>query len=189
VTDEAIIDAQFAMQTLGEASGQDYLIFGAGIISEEINTSMTDSLLIVGPLAVVFVLLALTIAYRDVLDILLGLFGIAAVLTWTFGFMGWTDIAFNQIFIAVPVLLIGLSIDYAIHIFMRHREERQNGNGEGVRGSMRVALSGVGVALVWVTATTVIGFLSNLTSPVPPIQEFGVVSSWGSSRRCSSSAC
>ena len=179
VTDEAIIDAQLAMQTLGEASGQDYLIFGAGIISEEINTSMTDSLLIVGPLAVVFVLLALTIAYRDVLDILLGLFGIAAVLTWTFGFMGWTDIAFNQIFIAVPVLLIGLSIDYAIHIFMRHREERQNGNGEGVRGSMRVALSGVGVALVWVTATTVIGFLSNLTSPVPPIQEFGVVSSWG----------
>jgi predicted RND superfamily exporter protein len=30
-----------------------------------------------------------------------------------------------------------------------------------------------------VTATTVIGFLSNLTSPVPPIQEFGVVSSVG----------
>ncbi|WP_232701743.1 MMPL family transporter [Halobacterium wangiae] len=179
VTDDAIIDAQLAMQTLGAADGQDYLVFGAGIISEEINTSMTDSLLIVGPLAVVFVLLALAIAYRDVLDILLGLFGIAAVLTWTFGFMGWTDIAFNQIFIAVPVLLIGLSIDYAIHIFMRHREERQNSPGEGVRGSMKIALGGVGVALVWVTATTVIGFLSNLTSPVPPIQEFGVVSSWG----------
>jgi predicted RND superfamily exporter protein len=193
VTDEAIIDAQLAMQDIAEngnqefrVGDQEYLVFGAGIITEEIDSSMVDSLLVVGPLAILFVLVALTVAYRDVIDILLGLFGIGAVLTWTFGFMGWADIAFNQIFIAVPVLLIGLSIDYAIHIFMRHREERA-GNGattggahdDSVRGSMRVALSGVGVALVWVTATTVIGFLSNLTSPVPPIQEFGVVSSVG----------
>ena len=175
-----VIDAQLAMQTLGgQADGGEYLVFGAGIISDEITSSMTDSLLIVGPLAIIFVLIALVVAYRDVLDILLGLFGIGAVLAWTFGFMGWTDIAFNQIFIAVPVLLIGLSIDYAIHIFMRHREERENGGEGGPRGSMRTALVGVGIALIYVTATTVIGFLSNLTSPVPPIREFGIVSSAG----------
>ncbi|MFB6076856.1 MAG: RND family transporter, partial [Candidatus Nanohaloarchaea archaeon] len=46
-------------------------------------------------------------------------------------------------------------------------------------GSMRSALAGVGKALVLVTATTVIGFLSNLTSPVPPIRDFGIVSSVG----------
>jgi predicted RND superfamily exporter protein len=183
-TDQDVIDAQLAIQSIGEDREQDYLVFGAGIISNEINASMADSLLIVGPLAIIFVMLALAIAYRDVIDIVLGLFGIGAVLAWTFGFMGWLDIAFNQIFIAVPVLLIGLSIDYAIHIFMRHREERaalsdaEDGDA-GLQNSMRIALSGVGIALIWVTATTVIGFLSNLTSPVPPIQEFGVVSSFG----------
>ncbi|WP_089670304.1 efflux RND transporter permease subunit [Halobacterium jilantaiense] len=180
VTDDDVVDAQLAMQDLAEDRDLEYLIFGGGIITDEINNSMADSLLIVGPLAVVFVLLALTVAYRDALDIVLGLFGIAAVLAWAFGFMGWTDIDFNQIFIAVPVLLIGLSIDYAIHIFMRHREERHDDDAPAsVRGSMKVALSGVGVALVLVTATTVIGFLSNLTSPVPPIQEFGIVSAVG----------
>jgi predicted RND superfamily exporter protein len=181
--DEAVTDAQLAMQTLtADADGGEYLVFGAGIINEEINNSMTDSILIVGPLAVLFVLVALVVAYRDLLDILLGLGGIAAVLLLTFGFMGWTGIDFNQIFIAVPVLLIGLSIDYAIHIFMRHREERSDGNGDPAldpRASMRTALTGVGIALMYVTATTVIGFLSNLTSPVPPIREFGVVSSVG----------
>ncbi|MFW5939564.1 MAG: MMPL family transporter [Halolamina sp.] len=177
---EDVTDAQLAMQELtDDAEGGDYLVFGAGIIGDEITNSMADSLLIVGPLAIVFVLLALVIAYRDVLDILLGLFGIGAVLAWTFGLMGWAEIAFNQIFIAVPVLLIGLSIDYAIHIFMRHREERQNGGVGAPRGSMRTALVGVGIALLYVTATTVIGFLSNLTSPVPPIREFGIVSSAG----------
>ena len=176
---DRIVDSQLKMQDLGEEYAGEYLIFGSGLITDEINRSMTDSMLIVGPLALVFVLLALAIGYRDILDIILGLFGIGAVLVWTFGFMGWTDIAFNQIFIAVPVLLIGLSIDYAIHIFMRHREERTNGDDMGPRGSMRTALVGVGIALTLVTATTVIGFLSNLTSPVPPIREFGVVSSVG----------
>lgn len=191
---EPVVEAQLAMQTLsGDADGGEYIIFGAGVISDEIDASMTDSLLIVSPLALLFVFFALLIAYRDPLDILLGLVGIGLVLVWTFGFMGWADIAFNQIFVAVPVLLIGLSIDYAIHVFMRHREERlgttdQVDTDSGStpiqdastpREAMRVALGGVGVALVWVTATTVIGFLSNLISPVAPIREFGVVSSVG----------
>ncbi|WP_323174241.1 MMPL family transporter [Natrialba sp. PRR66] len=183
---DELVDAQLAMQSLAndgvDSDTSDVIVFGGGIMGEEINNSMGDSLAIVGPLALLFVVVALIVAYRDLLDILLGLVGIAVVLIWTFGFMGWTGIDFNQMFIAVPVLLIGLSIDYAIHIFMRHREQRQNGGAYGdddARGSMRVALAGVGIALVLVTATTAIGFLSNLTSPVPPIQDFGIVSAVG----------
>ncbi|WP_323676262.1 MMPL family transporter [Halorubellus sp. PRR65] len=179
---ESITDAQLAMQTVTNDAGEvsDVLVFGAGIISDEINRSMADSLAIVGPLALLFVVVALAIAYRDLIDIVLGVFGIGVVLVWTFGFMGWADIAFNQMMIAVPVLLIGLSIDYAIHIFMRHREERNNRHtASDVRGAMRVGLVGVGVALLFVTATTVIGFLANLTSPIPPIKDFGVVSAVG----------
>ncbi|ELY96779.1 MMPL family transporter [Natrialba taiwanensis] len=183
---DELVDAQLAMQSLAndgaDGDTSDVIVFGGGIMGEEINNSMGDSLAIVGPLALLFVVVALIVAYRDLLDILLGLVGIAAVLIWTFGFMGWAGIDFNQMFIAVPVLLIGLSIDYAIHIFMRHREQRQSGGAYGdddARGSMRVALAGVGIALVLVTATTAIGFLSNLTSPVPPIQDFGIVSAVG----------
>ncbi len=193
---ESTVDSQLAIRALGDdaANGLNYTVFGAGVISHEIESSQSDSLTIVGPLALVFVLIALVVAYRDPVDIVLGLLGIGAVLAWTFGFMGWTGINFNQIMIAVPVLLIGLSIDYAIHIFMRHREERMALTGEapsddragsettgegGPRESMRVALAGVGIALLWVTATTVIGFLSNLTSPVPPIRDFGIASSAG----------
>lgn len=176
------IEAQLEMRSLGaEMTPDEYLVFGSGIIAHEIDASMEDSLLIVGPLAILFVLVALTVAYRDPLDIVLGLFGIGSVLVMTFGFMGWTGIDFGQVFIAVPVLLIGLSIDYAIHIFMRHREHRDSDGppSDDIRSAMGVGLAGVGVALVFVTATTAIGFLSNVTSPVPPIQEFGIVSAVG----------
>jgi predicted RND superfamily exporter protein len=175
-----IVESQTAIEAVAKQSmDREVLVFGSGIISEETDQSMADSIAIVGPLALVFVVLTLIVAYRDLLDIALGVFGIFAVLVWTFGFMGWADITFNQIFIAVPVLLIGLSIDYAIHVFMRHREEREEHDDESVREGMTVALASVGVALVWVTATTVIGFLSNLVSPLPPIQDFGIVSSVG----------
>ncbi|GAB7020511.1 efflux RND transporter permease subunit [Halostagnicola bangensis] len=201
--DDEIVDSQLDIRELAgeyddEMAGE-YIVFGGGILTDEIDGSMEDSLAIVGPLALLFVVGALLVAYRDPIDIVLGVAGIGAVLVWTFGFMGWVGISFNQMFVAVPVLLIGLSIDYAIHVFMRHREQREvqrtsdertgsEATGEQreadeatdtVRGSMTVALAGVGVALVWVTATTAIGFLANLVSPIGPIQEFGIVSSVG----------
>ncbi|MDG5821091.1 MMPL family transporter [Natronococcus sp. A-GB7] len=177
---DATLETQLDLRELATQHEQEYVVFGAGIITDEIENSMGDSLAIVGPLALLFVVGALAIAYRDPLDIVMGVVGIGGVLIWTFGFMGWAGIAFNQMMIAVPVLLIGLSIDYAIHVFMRHREQREaDGETSTVRGSMTIALAGVGVALVWVTATTAIGFLANLVSPIAPIQEFGIVSAFG----------
>jgi len=175
-----IVDAQLAMDEIVEQRYDgDAFTFGSGVISDELSGSMNDSLMIVMPLALLFVAVVLTIAYRDLFDILLGMVGIALVLIWTFGFMGWSGIAFSQLMITVPVLLIGLSIDYAIHVLMRHREQREEADNGGARAAMRPALLGVGGALIWVTITAVIGFLSNLTSPLPPLQNFGIVSAFG----------
>ena len=177
--EERIVDSQLELRALAAAQDEEYLVFGFGVVVDEVDRSIGDSLWIVGPLALALVVGTLSVAYRDPLDILLGAGGIGVVLLWTVGFMGWAGIAFNQLFVAVPVLLVGLSIDYAIHVFMRHREHRSGGDGGGVRGSMAVGLAGVGVALVWVTATTAAGFLANLVSPIGPIGEFGLVSAVG----------
>ena len=173
--------AQLELRELANQEDEQYTVFGTGIITDEIDRSFSDSFTIVGPLALLFVVVALTVAYRDLLDIVLGVVGILVVLLWTFGFMGWAGITFNQLLISVPVLLIGLSIDYAIHVFMRHREHRgEEADGTpDVRGSMKTALFGVGVALVWVTATAAIGFLANLVSPIGPLQDFGLTSAFG----------
>ncbi|WP_255192131.1 MMPL family transporter [Natronobeatus ordinarius] len=176
--EERIVESQLELRALAAAHEESYLVFGFGVVVDEIDRSIGDSLWIVGPLALALVVLTLSIAYRDPLDISLGVAGIAVVLLWTFGFMGWAGIAFNQLFVAVPVLLVGLSIDYAIHVFMRHRE-RRSGDDADVRGSMAGALAGVGVALVWVTATTAVGFLANLVSPIDPVGAFGLVSAVG----------
>ncbi|WP_436926115.1 efflux RND transporter permease subunit [Halosimplex amylolyticum] len=174
-----IEDSQAAMVDLApDDDSMSVLIYGDGIVSAEITDSMIDSILLVGPLAIAFVLLVLVVVYRDPIDILLGLFGVALVLVWTFGVMGWFDIAFSQPFIVVLVLLIGLSIDYGLHVVMRYREARETSDTSPSH-AMTVALGTVGVALVYVTTTTAIGFLSNLTSPLTVFRELGIVSAIG----------
>jgi predicted RND superfamily exporter protein len=164
------------------------LVLGDGVIDAELRRSSFDSLGIVGPMAFLFVLVVLLFAYRDLYDVLLGLFGVGCVLAWTLGFMGLAGITFNQLFVAVPVLLMGLSIDYAIHAVMRYREDRPpeaggfqfGAVGEGsIRRAMATALGGVAGAFALVTITTATGFLSNLVSEVPPIRQFGLVSAVG----------
>lgn len=151
---------------------------GNGVVTAEQRQARRDSMQLVAPLALLLVLLTLVAAYRDVLDVAMGFAGIVLVLVWTFGALGWLGIPFSSLFVAVPVLLVGLSIDYAIHVVMRYREARAEAN-RSPREAMRVALPGVGTALVLVTLTTAIGFLSHLTGPIGPLRDIGIISAVG----------
>ena len=177
---EPVVAGHFAAREIATAQPgpERYRAFGEGFFSEQQNAAIGDSLAILGPLALLFVLAALSVAYRDPLDVALGLGGVVLVLVWTFGVMGWVGIEFNQMMIAVPLLLIGLSVDYALHVVMRFRERRTR-QGESVRTAMARSLGGVGTALVLVTATTAVGFLANLTSSMPDLRLFGVVTAVG----------
>ncbi|MFQ3293751.1 MAG: putative RND superfamily exporter protein [Halobacteriales archaeon] len=178
--DQELVDSQVAMREIVEDRyNDDGFIFGLGVVQAETGQAIGDSFTLIGPLALLLVLITLIVAYRDTVDIVLGMIGIGLVLTWTWGFMGWVGLEFNTILTAVPILLIGLSIDFAIHVFMRHREAREDQPGRSVSEGMIAGLAGVGVALVWVTVTTAIGFLSNVVSPIAPLQDFGLVSAVG----------
>jgi len=77
----------------------------------------------------------------------------------------------------VPILIIGLGVDYGIHLTSRYRDEV--GNGSGVTLGATRAIGTVGVALVLATVTTAIGFLTNIVSPIPALADFGILASLG----------
>ncbi len=183
---ETVREGQLTADELAEDTTRDeYRLSGYGLSLVEEQASISDSLSLVGPLALLFVLGTLALAYRDMLDIALGLVGILLVLVWTFGIMGWLGIDFSIMMIAAPILLIGLSIDYSIHVVMRYRENRAGNGvaevdaGTSVREAMRETLVGLGPALVLVTVTAMLGFLSTRVSGVPTLVDFGVVTAAG----------
>jgi predicted RND superfamily exporter protein len=168
---------QLRTDNVVDSVGGEVIVFGSGITSAEFGNVIGDSLIIVVPAAVLFILLFLIVSYRDLADLLLGTFALAMGLIWTFGFMGLAGIPFNQILITIPPLLLAVGIDFGIHTVNRYREERVAGFDIGP--AMRTTTDQLLVAFFIVTGTTVIGFSANLTSALPPIRDFGIVAAVG----------
>ena len=121
---------------------------------------------------------------RTLSDLLLSLGTIVLSIGWMQGVgallgPGFLDIIGppNQISQIGPILLIGLGVDYAIHFTGRYREEL--GNGQSINDSTKNTLSSVGIALSLATLATIVGFLSNVVSPLPEFKDFGITVSFG----------
>src|SRR6056297_1820287 len=163
--------------TVGATGAGSITVFGSGILADEFSNVVADSLILTVPAALLFILLFLSIAYRDLPHMVLGPGALFMAIVWTFGFMGLAGIPFSQILISVPPLLLAVGIDFGIHAVNRYREEREGGTDIG--RSMRITTDQLLVAFGIVTGTTVIGFLANLSSDLPPIRDFGYVAAIG----------
>ncbi|AKU08787.1 MULTISPECIES: efflux RND transporter permease subunit [Haloferax] len=168
---------QEEIQTMTSVSNSDIRVFGSGIISGELGNVIADSLLLVVPAAVLLIFGFLVVAYRDPIDLLLGVVSLVIAVVWTFGFMGLAGIAFSQMLIAVPPLLLAVGIDFGLHAVNRYREERVKDISPVP--SMRTTIKQLSVAFFIVTGTTVLGFLANATSDLAPIRDFGLVAAVG----------
>ncbi|GAA0239004.1 efflux RND transporter permease subunit [Haladaptatus pallidirubidus] len=186
-TPQETYDAQVTIEALVDERFDDAFVFGQGIVDEASSQAIGDSFLIITPVALVLLLVVLSIAYRDVVDVLISIFGIGVVMVWLQGIQGWLGIPSSSILIAVPFLLIGLSIDYSLHVVMRYREARtgdlesatKSGGSQNPTAAMRLAIGGVVVALAAAAFTTGIGFFSNYVSPLGSIQDFALLSAAG----------
>ncbi|MFL2521546.1 MAG: RND family transporter [Halobacteriales archaeon] len=173
---DPLTDMQVSIQEVASIGG-DVRVFGSGIFSSEFGNVIGDTMIIVTPAAVLFIILFLIYAYRDLVDLLLGVLSLFMAIIWTFGFMGIANIPFSQMLIAVPPILLALGVDFGIHAINRYREEKDDETSVNEAASRM--LRQILIAFFIVTATTIIGFLSNLTSALAPIKDFGVVASIG----------
>ena len=186
VDDEALLDAQLAVEALADEHVEaDTFAFGQALVEQRASDATGAAFAALGPLALLFVVVLLLVAYRDLLDAAVALLGVAMVFVWTAGFLGWSGIELTQLLVAVPWLVLGLAIDYGLHVVMRYREELDDGTSarsppdvDRQTGAMALGLAGVLVAIGVTTATTAAGFLSGAFGPTV-VMEFGVVAAVG----------
>ena len=94
---------------------------------------------------------------------------------WVVGAMAMLGINWNVLTIMITALTIGLGIDYSIHVWRRIEANRNS--GMRTWEAMQDMYSTTGTALLLSAGTTICGFMVLLLSPIPVIQDFGVVSS------------
>ena len=110
-------------------------------------------------------------------DTLLTFLTIGLAIQWTngYGFIRFEDQ--SQLVQILPILLIGLGVDYSIHMNTRYRQEASSGKPVGA--AITTAIRTVGIALVLATLTTAVGFLTNVTNDIPALAEFGELAAFG----------
>ena len=135
-------------------------------------------------LALVAVVAVLGVLLRSAFDVLVGMLALAATLVWTFGTIAILgpevlDLLgpLSQIGVVVPVLVIGLGIDYAVHLTSRYHEQRATGQLPGPAAA--TAMGTVGTALVLATVATAAGFGMTGFAPLSVIADFGVFTAIG----------
>lgn len=148
-----------------------------------------SSLYLLMGIALVVIIVLLAAFYRTGSDVVLAVVGLILTISWTFGAQAWlapggADLVDpeNIMIVLVPVLLIGLCVDYALQITGRYREvlakEGDPGRDEaGAAVGEAIRFSGVPVLLA--AGTTAVSFLTNLTSKFEPVADFGIVAGIG----------
>ncbi len=153
-------------------------------IDEESAESSSSSMSVLMLIAFAVIVVLLLVFFRSGSDVALSLAGLGITVVGTIGFQGLMGphglglIGLpNSITTMVPIMLIGLVVDYAIQSVAHYREIRADGATVAV-GAKR-GLLGVMLPLGLAAGTTVISFLTNLASPIPANQDFGIVAAFG----------
>jgi len=125
------------------------------------------------PAAVALVIVILFLTFRRLSDaaILFLILGIGA--TWVVGIFGYSGLKFTPVHVVTVPLILGVGVDYVIHVLNRYYEE--TGKGRSAKAAVATSIRTVGVAVLLAAITTMVGFGSFLVSDFPPIRTLGVL--------------
>ena len=168
-TDDRSAATAALYESANDRESPEYFTRGEHAGDERQSAYLLNTMELIVPAALAVILAVLAFSYRDLVDVAVGFTGVVLSVLWMFGILGWLQIPAGVSVIIGPVLIVGLSVDYGLHVFMRYREQRDE--GQGIREPMARGLSSVSVALGLVTMTAMIGFLSNATSDLTVIRQ------------------
>ncbi len=150
---------------------------GGYVISSDLDRASSESFSVLGIVIIILISIILLLTFRRLSYMLIPLITLALAVIWTFGTMLLLGIEFTIITVAIIPLIIGLGVDYSVYISKRYQEELRR--TKNISKAMENAIGSVGTAMFLALLTTIIAFMSNLTSNIAPIREFGLVCGLG----------
>jgi len=150
---------------------------GALIADIEADSVAFDGFTSTFLLTLFLIILLIVVSYRKIVlpvsfvyPLLLGTLASAAIAWLIYG-------SLNMFSVSFALLLIGLGIDYAIHLISRYYEER--GGGVSVTDATVTAVRETGVGIFYGAVTTAIAFLAFILARFKAFEQMGVISCIG----------
>lgn len=161
----------------------DLKIYGNPTVMQNSRVFMLADLTRLIPLVIVVVLLSLYFSFKTMDGTLLPLITVVMATSWTMGLMALFHVTFTLVSSVIPVALIAVGSAYGIHVLTHYYVALDMNKEELTKDNYRDAvfsgLHEVMGAVLLAGITTVIGFISLISSPIAPLHSFAVFTAVG----------
>jgi len=162
-----------ASQTALPRNGKISQLTGQDAINVAINKKLFDEQTRSMIIAILLVLAALILIFKSSVYGFLTMIPVAFVLVWEPGFLVLFDIPLNVTTISIASIMIGIGIDYGVHI--THRIQEEIGRGLPKQMAIKVSIERTGLSLVEAALTTIAGISSIFFITITSLQQFALV--------------
>jgi predicted RND superfamily exporter protein len=166
-----------AIKSKARSLGVEAGLTGLLVVSKDEMLTSEQGLGVSMAVAVLLILLLMVVSFRMYSVPLISGIPLLTGILWTAGLAGWVMGRLNIVSAMYMVALVGLGIDYAIHLLTTYVQEREDGLGvvEAVGSSMRKSGSGILIGAF----TTAIAFFALTAADSEMVKELGVVAGLG----------
>jgi predicted RND superfamily exporter protein len=147
------------------------LIGGFGLILSELARVLVNGQFLSLSLAICVVGVLIMILFRSVTAGLISAIPLSISVITLFGLMGLFGIELNIATAMLSSIMIGVGVDYTIHILWRYKEERKKDLLP--RPAVRKALTTTGRGIIFNAFSVIVGFIILLISSFMPVRFFG----------------
>jgi uncharacterized protein len=164
-------------------SGLNVIYYGDPVLTESSRSFMMSDLTRLIPLVVLVVLITLFLSFKTLDGTFLPLIAVLMATIWTCGFMSLLHFTFTIVTSVIPVALIACGSAYGIHMLTHYYIELDNFTGTLTKEKhteiVMEGLKDVWVAVFLAALTTVLGFISLVSSPIAPLHSFAIFTALG----------
>ncbi len=150
---------------------------GMTAVGRDEMDSIGPQTMLISLVALVLLFLLLVWYFRSFVTPVFSLIPIVAGIIWTVGFVALTLGEMNIITVMIMAVLLGLGIDFSIHLSSRFHEEMAA--GRSLEESLALALGGTGRGVITGAVTTSVAFFTLMIADTKGIEQFGFCAGTG----------
>jgi predicted exporter len=159
---------------LAATLGPNAVLTGTNVVNQTVRREVLEDAWMAGTLGFILVAILLWLDFRTLRHTLMALAPLVVGILWMVGAMSAFGIQMNFINVFVTTMIIGIGVDYGVHVLHRYLEVRDLPDDEYERGILET-----GKAVVAAALSTIVGFGSITFSHYPGLISTGKVAILG----------
>ncbi len=161
------------IEDAGKPPGISIRLAGVPLIQQELSKMIKSSMINSLWFSILLVFLITFLLYRSFVSSLLPLIVVFVSVIWLYGTMGYFNLGISTLAGGVAAIVIGVGIDYAIHLMNRYKYERRQ--GKKITEAIEESVVSTGTALLATAVTTLAAFFAFLFGTMPEMGRFGTL--------------